>query len=640
MKCLSTGLLISGVVAGSIVLTQSAIAEQDSAPVAKQSISDKQVWITLGGDAVETIQRKYQTKIPMKLSGLIGQKQDNQVAIAQISESKILELSQLMHEEHKRCGGFFYHSSQQEAQDYAHSINQTQEFAAVNYTIDNPDAVNALLGQISSNNLISTVNTLSSYNNRYYTSNTGVEAANWIKSEWQSIASGRNDIDVQLYNHSNWNQPSVVATITGTTNPNEIVVVGGHLDSINSFNTSGSAPGADDNASGIAIATESLRAIVATDFKPNRTIKLIGYAAEEVGLRGSKEIAGEHKSNNANVIGVVQFDMSGYKGSNKDIVFMTDYTNQDQNQFMADLIDTYLPSVDYGYDQCGYGCSDHASWHNQGYAASMPFESYMNDYNSDIHSANDDHFDANHSVNFAKLSVTYLAELAKGSTGSNPDPDPDPEPPGNNVLDNGVPETDLSATQGNDIVYTMDVPAGASNISFAISGGSGDADLYVRKGAAPTDSTYDCRPYRNGNNESCSGSGEGTYYVRVKAYSSFSGVTLVGSYDDGTAPGNPPIDETYSNVSVVQGAWARYTQDLNGDYSSLTVTITGGSGDADLYVRHGSQPTTSSYDCRPYRWGNEETCTISAPQSGTWHIGLRGYNNSSGITLSVQATPQ
>ena len=640
MKCLSTGLLISGVVAGSLVLTQSAIAEQDSAPVAKQSISDKQVWITLGGDAVETIQRKYQTKIPMKLSGLIGQKQDNQVAIAQISESKILELSQLMHEEHKRCGGFFYHSSQQEAQDYAHSINQTQEFAAVNYTIDNPDAVNALLGQISSNNLISTVNTLSSYNNRYYTSNTGVEAANWIKSEWQSIASGRNDIDVQLYNHSNWNQPSVVATITGTTNPNEVVVVGGHLDSINSFNTSGSAPGADDNASGIAIATESLRAIVATDFKPNRTIKLIGYAAEEVGLRGSKEIAGEHKSNNANVIGVVQFDMSGYKGSNKDIVFMTDYTNQDQNQFMADLIDTYLPSVDYGYDQCGYGCSDHASWHNQGYAASMPFESYMNDYNSDIHSANDDHFDANHSENFAKLSVTYIAELAKGSTGSNPDPDPDPEPPGNNVLDNGVPETDLSATQGNDIMYTMDVPAGASNISFAINGGSGDADLYVRKGTAPTDSTYDCRPYRNGNNESCSGSGEGTYYVRVKAYSSFSGVTLVGSYDDGTAPGNPPIDETYSNVSVAQGAWARYTQDLNGDYSSLTVTITGGSGDADLYVRHGSQPTTSSYDCRPYRWGNEETCTISAPQSGTWHIGLRGYNNSSGITLSVQATPQ
>jgi vibriolysin len=215
-----------------------------------------------------------------------------------------------------------------------------------------------------------------------------------------------------------------------------------------------------------------------------------------------------------------------------------------------------------------------------------------------------------------------------------------PPPPGDNVLKNGEPETNLSATTGNDILYTMEVPAGATNINFAISGGSGDADLYVRKGAAPTDSTYDCRPYRNGNNESCSGSGVGTYYVRVKAYSSFSGVTLTGSFDDNSGPGTPPIDETYSNVSVPQGAWTRYTQDLNGDYSSLTVTITGGSGDADLYVRHGSQPTTSSYDCRPYRWGNEETCTINAPQSGTWHIGLRGYSAASGVTLNITATPQ
>ena len=128
--------------------------------------------------------------------------------------------------------------------------------------------------------------------------------------------------------------------------------------------------------------------------------------------------------------------------------------------------------------------------------------------------------------------------------------------------------------------------------------------------------------------------------MRVKAYSSFSGVTLTGSFDDNSGPGTPPIDETYSNVSVPQGAWTRYTQDLNGDYSSLTVTITGGSGDADLYVRHGSQPTTSSYDCRPYRWGNEETCTINAPQSGTWHIGLRGYSAASGVTLNITATPQ
>ncbi|WMS86273.1 M4 family metallopeptidase [Pleionea litopenaei] len=214
-----------------------------------------------------------------------------------------------------------------------------------------------------------------------------------------------------------------------------------------------------------------------------------------------------------------------------------------------------------------------------------------------------------------------------------------PNPP-DNILENNVPETGLAESQGNDIMYTMEVPAGASNISFTMSGGSGDADLYVRFGAAPTDSTYDCRPYRNGNNESCTGSQSGgTYFVRVKAYSTFSGVTLVGSYDEDTGGGTDPIDETYSNISVSQGQWEYYTVDLSAGYSSLNVSITGGSGDADLYVRQGSQPTTSSYDCRPYRWGNEETCSFNAPGSNVWHIGIRGYSNSSGVTLNIQAQP-
>ncbi|HEY6544900.1 MAG TPA: PPC domain-containing protein, partial [Dokdonella sp.] len=70
------------------------------------------------------------------------------------------------------------------------------------------------------------------------------------------------------------------------------------------------------------------------------------------------------------------------------------------------------------------------------------------------------------------------------------------------------------------------------NLSISISGGSGDADLYVRAGSAPTTSSFTCRPYLSGNNETCSWTAPaaGTYYVRVRAYSSFSGVSLVGSF--------------------------------------------------------------------------------------------------------------
>lgn len=216
-----------------------------------------------------------------------------------------------------------------------------------------------------------------------------------------------------------------------------------------------------------------------------------------------------------------------------------------------------------------------------------------------------------------------------------------PPPPGGNELDKGVPVTNLSGAQGSEVFYTMEVPAGASDLNFDISGGTGDADMYVRFGSAPTTSTYDCRPYRNGNNENCNfaNPSTGTYHVMLRGYSSYSGTQLVGDYTTGGGGGTDPISETINDISVSQGGWYYHTVDLSGGYSDLTVTINGGSGDGDLYVRQGSQPTTSSYDCRPYRNGNSETCSFNNPGADVWHIGIRGYRTSSGITLTVQANP-
>jgi len=262
--------------------------------------------------------------------------------------------------------------------------------------------------------------------------------------------------------------------------------------------------------------------------------------------------------------------------------------------------------------------------------------------NTDWDSAGDGVMDAACDLGFdtddVKASLTAVGITSDVSAGSDCSVT---TPPGNNVLQNNVAQTNLSAQTGTDIVYTMQVPAGATDVSFTMSGGTGDADLYVKFGATPTDSSYDCRPYAGGNNETCSGTqSNGTYYVRMKAYSSFSGVSLVGSYTEGgSGGGNQVINETLNNISVSRNQWQRYTQDLDAGYSSLTVTISGGSGDADLYVRHGANSTTGSYDCRPYESGNDEVCTINAPAAGTWHIDLRGYSAASGVTLNIQATP-
>ncbi|MFC4877341.1 pre-peptidase C-terminal domain-containing protein [Microbulbifer halophilus] len=206
---------------------------------------------------------------------------------------------------------------------------------------------------------------------------------------------------------------------------------------------------------------------------------------------------------------------------------------------------------------------------------------------------------------------------------------------------NGVPVTSLSGNQGNTLHYWIDVPSDAQNLSVNISGGTGDADLYVRFGAEPTTSTYDCRPYESGNEETCniSPTQAGTYYVMVRAYNNFSGVDLVADYDS-TTGGDDGFEET--NVSADEGEWRHYSLEVSEGASELNAVITGGTGDADLYVRYGSEPTTSSYDCRPYEWGNEETCTISNPQAGTWYISARAYDAFSGLTVkgeSINADP-
>ena len=119
-----------------------------------------------------------------------------------------------------------------------------------------------------------------------------VQASQWIRDYWRELAKKRSDVTVELFNHSQWKQPSVIMTIRGSKLPQEVVVLGGHLDSIAGFwgRANARAPGADDNASGIATISEVIRLLVDGNYVPERTIKFMGYAAEEVGLRGSKEI--------------------------------------------------------------------------------------------------------------------------------------------------------------------------------------------------------------------------------------------------------------------------------------------------------------------------------------------------------------
>ncbi|MGH8077649.1 MAG: M20/M25/M40 family metallo-hydrolase, partial [Lysobacter sp.] len=364
----------------------------------------------------------------------------NALVVAEIKAHQLSEISRQIHERENRCGGYFAFATRAAADAFVssdRSLHATNATFLASYTVDNQTTVNPWLPQVAEGNIYNTINHLSSYKNRYYTSSYGKTSAEWIRTTWQSLAGARTDVTSELFNCANCStQPSAILTIQGTELPNEIVVLGAHLDSINGSaggSTEQTAPGADDDASGIASLTEVIRVALASGWKPKRTVKFMGYAAEEVGLRGSNAIAQSFKTANRNVVGVLQLDMTNYKsGTVEDMQLITDYSNADLKTFLTTLFDTYLAPLGLtrGTYTCGYGCSDHASWTSAGYPSAMMFEAGNSSggYFPYIHTANDTLANmgesAVHSVKFAKLGLAFLGELAKTEGGVPPNNPP------------------------------------------------------------------------------------------------------------------------------------------------------------------------------------------------------------------------
>lgn len=485
-----------------------------------QQATDREQWITLGEDTLLPVLKAlheagWQQPSPVQTK--------NGVATLLVKESLLPVVAKVMHDKYNRCAGFIAHESEQEATQAMETAGtEVPSRAQVTYSIDNGVTVYPLLGELRELNIRNTITTMSNYNNRYYTAQTGVESANWLKSHWESLAAGRPDVNVATFTHPGWPQPSVILTITGTTLPNEVVVLGGHLDSINgSSAATGRAPGSDDDASGIASLTEVIRAAMAMGYRPARTVKFMGYAAEEVGLKGSKEIAEWHKNNAVNVVGVLQLDMTNYHGSTVDIGLLTDNVNLAQNTFLTNVIDTYQIGR-WQNTQCGYGCSDHVSWTNNGFPSSLPFESLMSDDNPAIHTPNDTLAQsggtADHALKFSKIAAGFMAELAKGMLAGG-------------ASDTTPPMAALMApSNGSTVTGTTTITAGASDDV-----GVSRVEFWVDGALKGSDTTA---PYSYAWNTSATANGSRT--LRVKAYDAAGNV--------GTSTG---LTVTVNNVSTL-----------------------------------------------------------------------------------------
>lgn len=380
------------------------------APMANADNPADLVWISLPANAAGLDAGAPQYRLTVQ-KGDTNSSAPEDVRAILMEQAQLDTLSEKLHDHSGHGPGYILHSSLEDA------LAAQQVQRRPSYDMGAQEVVQRLMGQIDETRLIQVIQQLSGFETRLHTSPSGAQASVAIRDLWKSWAGNRTDVQVEQVAHVTTPQKSVVLTIAGSEKPDEVIVLGGHLDS-----TSGGpqAPGADDNASGIASLSEVIRVLLENNFQPKRTLKFIAYAAEEAGLRGSGEIAQSHRQKNIDVLGALQLDMTNYKGSTDDIYLYDDYTDAAQNDFLRRLIVAYQPGLRIGTSRCGYGCSDHASWNRYGYAASFPVEARFGQHNPYIHSTNDtlemSGGGASHAAKFSRLALSYAIELGSGTS--------------------------------------------------------------------------------------------------------------------------------------------------------------------------------------------------------------------------------
>jgi len=214
--------------------------------------------------------------------------------------------------------------------------------------------------------------------------------------------------------------PNVISVLPGTTRPNELVIIGAHLDDIPN---NGRAPGANDDASGSAANLAIAQALAASGIRFERTIVIEYYTGEEQGLVGSRALARERSQRGDTVTAQLQSDMTGYRraGDPIAVAFVQDARAVDLvlTQTCIDLARNYAASDLTILNQVTSGsscCSDHQSYRENGYPSVGYIE--MRGYTGDpqYHQAGDLVRRADYSTNqvalAARVTLAAAATLA------------------------------------------------------------------------------------------------------------------------------------------------------------------------------------------------------------------------------------
>ena len=242
------------------------------------------------------------------------------------------------------------------------------------------------MNQVSADSLEADIAHLTSYFTRAWNSETVYESQDWLYRQYLGMGFDTvflHDFKVPRGDSLYETSDNVIAVQRGTLYPDEYVVCGAHYDSYNNEMNNNTlanpdslrAPGADDNASGVAGILETARLLSGHRFE--RSIIYANWGAEEVGLHGSYNFAHDCAEQRLDIVGYFNLDMIGYLYEGIPMQVLLLYTGRDSllANYTYSLSNTYYPDmpIQHGWLHAGAD-SDYSSFNRNGYSAVQPFE--------------------------------------------------------------------------------------------------------------------------------------------------------------------------------------------------------------------------------------------------------------------------
>lgn len=291
----------------------------------------------------------------------------------------------------------------------------TRDFPVV--TEEDP-RIREMLNQVNMDSLEATVQHLQDYGSRIWNSENAFAASDWIASRMEALGL---EVEQQPFNANTWMgsgaaAPNVIGIQRGTLYPDTYVVCGSHFDSFSyeAMYGGGTAPGADDNATGVASVLESAR--IMTQYEFEYSIIYCAYGCEEMGLYGSEAYASRCQQQGMDIIGYFNNDMNGYLyGDQIHIDCIYPNSVEPIGTYYMNVGEVYYPELPIRHVNFNQGDSDHTSFNNHGYMGIYPFEDYEH-YSPYIHTPNDligtsvTSFEM--SQQYCQMNIACLAEIA------------------------------------------------------------------------------------------------------------------------------------------------------------------------------------------------------------------------------------